>query len=295
MHNVIYNYRKQIIIIGMDEVFYTIGEFADFFKVSTNTLRHYDKKGIFRPGYVDCDSKHRFYSKNQIKYFQMLLLLKEMGFSLDKIKNLKLEEHLDETEKIFKEEVEEITKKINELREKKDELIQWLRLIDFLKVNKSGDNDVKLVMRKDLRVVFNRKKTSFDVTKITKMFQELNSISKINHVKSYEFYMGVYYDDFEVIKDINDFELCRRVDDTAENEKYDFIRIMPGGLYASIIHKGSYAALINSYLKLKNWIKENNYTIIGPLYAIYIMPEAMVEAKENAETQLILKIENKTL
>ncbi len=39
---------------------------------------------------------------------------------------------------------------------------------------------------------------------------------------------------------------------------------------ASIVHRGSFATIAKSYEKLDNWIKKNNYQIIGGVREVYI-------------------------
>lgn len=66
---------------------YTSGEFARMAHISVRTVRFYDKQGILKPTYVN-ESGTRFYSETDFARLQQILLLKYLGFSLDDIKNM---------------------------------------------------------------------------------------------------------------------------------------------------------------------------------------------------------------
>ena len=64
---------------------YTIGEAAKKLQISTRTLRYYDEKDLVRPAYIK-ENGYRFYSEEQIRQIELILFLKELGFSLKQIK-----------------------------------------------------------------------------------------------------------------------------------------------------------------------------------------------------------------
>lgn len=66
---------------------YTSGEFARMAHISIRTVRFYDKQGILKPSYVNF-SGTRYYSDHDLARLQQILLLKYLGFSLDDIKNM---------------------------------------------------------------------------------------------------------------------------------------------------------------------------------------------------------------
>lgn len=67
--------------------YYTSGEFARMARVSVRTIRFYDKQNILRPSYVN-DYGKRFYTDSDLARLQQILLLKYLGFSLDDIRNM---------------------------------------------------------------------------------------------------------------------------------------------------------------------------------------------------------------
>ena len=69
----------------MKKGYYTSGEFAKMAHISVRTIRFYDQKGILKPSFVN-ESGARFYSESDFVKLQQILLLKYLGFSLDDIK-----------------------------------------------------------------------------------------------------------------------------------------------------------------------------------------------------------------
>lgn len=71
--------------------YYTSGEFAKMAHISVRTIRFYDKQNILKPSYVN-ESGARFYTDEDFVRLQQILLLKYLGFSLDDIRNMVVED-----------------------------------------------------------------------------------------------------------------------------------------------------------------------------------------------------------
>lgn len=67
--------------------YYSSGEFARMAQVSVRTIRFYDKQNILKPSYVT-PAGARFYTDSDFVKLQQILLLKYLGFSLEEIKGM---------------------------------------------------------------------------------------------------------------------------------------------------------------------------------------------------------------
>ncbi len=67
--------------------YYSSGQFAKMAQVSLRTVRFYDKQNILKPSYVN-ESGARFYTDADFARLQQILLFKYLGFSLDDIKGM---------------------------------------------------------------------------------------------------------------------------------------------------------------------------------------------------------------
>lgn len=63
-----------------------IGDFARLGQVTVVTLRHYDDIGLLKPSTVDPVTGYRFYSGKQLHKLNRILALKDLGLSLEQIK-----------------------------------------------------------------------------------------------------------------------------------------------------------------------------------------------------------------
>ncbi len=70
---------------NMKKYVLTISELAKLRNTTSETLRHYDRIGLLKPVYVS-DGGHRYYSIRQYEKLGTILELKEMGMSLEEIK-----------------------------------------------------------------------------------------------------------------------------------------------------------------------------------------------------------------
>ena len=130
---------------------YTIGEAAKKLQVSTRTLRFYEEKDLVRPAYTE-ENGYRFYEKDQIRQLELILFLKELGFSLKQIKMLIQDEHGNQSvELLLKEQYQENQQKIEEISKKQAQIkhLQKIKLSRAVLTNHSGITDI---MRKENRL-----------------------------------------------------------------------------------------------------------------------------------------------
>jgi DNA-binding transcriptional MerR regulator len=64
---------------------FRIGDFSRIARVSCRLLRYYDEIGLLKPATTDRDSGYRYYSATQLPQLNRILVLKELGLSLDEV------------------------------------------------------------------------------------------------------------------------------------------------------------------------------------------------------------------
>jgi DNA-binding transcriptional MerR regulator len=67
---------------------FRIGEFSKIARVSGRLLRYYDEIGLLSPQSIDPDTGYRYYSARQLPRLNRILVLKELGLSLEHIARL---------------------------------------------------------------------------------------------------------------------------------------------------------------------------------------------------------------
>ncbi len=80
--------------------------------ITTETLRHYDRIGLFTPGYIDPDTRYRYYSLDQIEQIDTILELRDMGMSLGDIRTFMENRDVAMSLKLLSEKETELEKEI---------------------------------------------------------------------------------------------------------------------------------------------------------------------------------------
>ena len=136
---------------------YSIGEVAKMLDISTRTLRFYDEKDLVKPAYIE-ENGYRFYQKEQIKQIELILFLKELGFSLKQIKMFVQDQHGKQSlELLLKQQYQENKQKINELTAKQKQ-IEHLQKIGVLSAALTNFSDITSIMRKENKMTTVRRK-----------------------------------------------------------------------------------------------------------------------------------------
>ena len=64
---------------------FRIGDFSRIARVSCRLLRYYDEIGLLRPATIDQSTHYRYYSAAQLPQLNRILVLRDLGLSLDEI------------------------------------------------------------------------------------------------------------------------------------------------------------------------------------------------------------------
>lgn len=66
---------------------YSVKQLSDLAKISIRTLHYYDEIGLLKPSYKGANN-YRYYNETDALKLQQIMFFKEMGFSLEKIKDI---------------------------------------------------------------------------------------------------------------------------------------------------------------------------------------------------------------
>jgi DNA-binding transcriptional MerR regulator len=67
---------------------FRIGDFSRIARVSARLLRFYDELGLFVPAHADQQTGYRYYAVTQLAELNRILVLKELGFNLDQVRDI---------------------------------------------------------------------------------------------------------------------------------------------------------------------------------------------------------------
>lgn len=123
---------------------YTSGQFAKMAHVSVRTIRYYDNQNILKPTYIT-DYGARYYSQKDLVHLQQILLLKYLGFSLDDIREITINDNnsqmllnsLNVQLKLVEDRIEQMQMVEKAIKDtttalKKDKHVDWSQMLDLI-------------------------------------------------------------------------------------------------------------------------------------------------------------------
>lgn len=115
---------------------FTIGETSRLNNISIQTLRYYDKLGVFKPVYTDPKNNYRYYHIKQFFYLDIVKYLRSIHTPLEEIKHTilnsprEMESFLDEQEEVIEQEFRKLELAKALLQKRKNQLKEQLEICD---------------------------------------------------------------------------------------------------------------------------------------------------------------------
>jgi DNA-binding transcriptional MerR regulator len=241
----------------------TIGEYSRLTQMPAKTLRYYDEIGLFKPIQVDSVTGYRYYSVEQLPRLYRILSLKELGLTLNQIRDV-LNEHISSEQMRgmlrlkkaqLKETIEEEQKRLAYVEHK----IEQLEL-----ENAFAQYDVILKQVPEMQVALARdvvsKKSALGGT-LRVLFLNVLDFLNENNILPTGHGFTVYFDD-EYRDTYIDVGAAFPINADAAGTKTVTITTFAAETMASVIHRGALENMEDAYLALLTWIEKNGYQIM---------------------------------
>ena len=289
------------------EEFYTIGKVSKLCNIATETLRYYDKIGLFCPDYRDNDTGYRYYTKESLNTLLIIRRLRNLGFSIEALKNTLETDSFDNLEKLIEEKSKQYDEQIQILQARKvacdiaiTRFARAKRTKDIIKENKLSKIDfpIKVEYIEENPVVYSRKIMKkyihSDITlsrwidiyeKCTENGLEMmGSILVIFHSKPLDQFLA---------KDC-DVEFAMQVS-SLEAGRLDkrVTRAWGGFEAASSYYVGDYKEIMNKLVQMLQWINQNGYKVNGPIVEEFLISPLDVRNSDEHVTKIIIPIKKR--
>lgn len=243
---------------------FNIGKFSQLVRVSPRMLRHYEKCGLFYPAEIDKVNGYRLYSAAQIPLLLKIINLRDVGFSIEEIKDILddfedngyIGEALENKSAAIQASIAEENRKMERLsvtREKieKGNFTTTCRDIVLKEIPKSKVLSLrKIVPDYSYQVALWEKMYNFIGENDLYLLLEENVIA-IYHEKEYK------------ERDV-DIEVAVLVKELRQNSGDFIFKELDAVLAATVICDGSYEkTLPEGEAVLARWVEENGYEIVG--------------------------------
>jgi len=253
--------------------------------MSVKTLRHYHKKQILIPSFVNEDSGYRYYNSRDVERARVISVLKSFQFSLEDIEAI-LKGTNDDTDiigelKNKKAQLNEDIRKLRNVTSSIDSVIQKEK--EAIQVT-STTTSIEIKVIPEQLVIATRWQGPYSDTG-----KAMSRIYRAGGRYSAGPAFNLYYDGEH--KEIADTESCLPIKKLIKS-KLD-CRTLPKQRCVSVIHKGSYESLGSSYRSLFDFIKENALGTLLPIREVYIKGPGMIFKgnPDNYVTEILIPIE----
>ena len=270
---------------------YTISELSRFFNISDQTLRYYDKIGLYCPAYMDEKTNYRYYTFEQFYTLSLIIQLKKMNFSLNEIKEYINVKEVGYLEDLLNKQQCRIEEQITELHHIKESNQLVLEQIQFLK-NVEKASEIKIMYEKEryeYQVCINfEQKNLYQYIKI--MYDSyLCNFAPDHSVGHSKVVLKISKRNLEQrkLRVYSSVGLFVYKEDIEHQEDYV---IIPSGEYAVGYHIGTYRTIQSSYNRILDFITENNYIIIGDSLETAITGMSLTQKEKEYITKIEIPI-----
>ena len=263
---------------------FKIGDFSKLSQVSIKTLRYYDEIGLLRPSEIDRFTGYRYYTASQLSRLNRILLLKDLGLSLDQIGRL-LESDLPPAQLrgMLKLRQSEIERSIEEEEARLARVEALLTYIEQENVNMS-QYDVVIKKVAPVRIASIRDVVA-NYGAQGELWGELGAYLAQHNVKPVAPCLTIDHNEGYKERDV-DLEVCEVIDaPLAANSRVHVYDLPAVEQMACTVHHGPFPQLSQGYQALMQWAEANGYRFIGSSREVYLQVESD-EASNVAEIQI---------
>jgi DNA-binding transcriptional MerR regulator/effector-binding domain-containing protein len=242
---------------------FRIGDFSRLARVTIKTLHHYDEAGLLQPSHVDRQSGYRYYDASQLQTLHRILLLKDLGFSLEQIRDLL---HAD---------AQSLARTLETRRQELAESIaadqSRLRRLEALRLtlDRQGQASPPPVLLRDspaIEVYSIRERVPHFGMPMQALFEAAEAVVATEHARSAASPFTIFHDPDYREQDV-DVEVCIPVKHSGAKLN---TRVLPRcEASASITYRGPYEQTPIAYSQLLEWMSRSGMCLAGPLREVY--------------------------
>lgn len=238
---------------------FRIGEFSSLTQVSVKTLRWYDEIGLLKPALVDAESGYRYYLARQISRLAQILILKNLGFSLEQI-GIMLDGDIQvgQIRDMLQSRRNQLVGQLQAEQEKLNMVEAWLWQIE----NEGGDSMSRyevLIKRVEPITVYSRRQVLANEDMAVKLLESVWNDVMAANVRKIGPSITIYHHSEYKEQDI-DMEAAIPV---ASGCGLKTNELPPIEKAACLVYYGNHEGLNSAYSALARWIEENGYLLNG--------------------------------
>ena len=276
---------------------FSIREVSEICNIPSKTLRYYDEIGLVVPAFRDESSRYRYYGKDQIITLCIIRKLRKMGFGLKAIQCIITGNTATDLERNIETKLEELEEEISNLERTYYSMKAFMeRLktgVDLLTIKEHLEiEDVSIETIHPTQLVYTRKTMANYANAEVSLdrWVELSNLCDELDLKTDGSYIVTYHSNplEQFLYTDTDIEFGISVENVGEAKEF---RTFGNFTAATAIHLGNYADIIQTHVRLVQWINKNHYKIVGPVSEEFIISPLDINNANEHVTKIIIPVE----
>ena len=245
---------------------FKIGDFSRLSLVSVKALRYYDELGLLKPARVDESTGYRYYSASQLTRLNRILVLKDLGLSLQQIALL-LDQELtpDQIRGMLRLKQVELHQQLEEGQTRLARIEAWLQAFEQEAIMPAYDVVLKKVAPLQVAQVRGVAPSMEQLgPTLDRLFDQVCGYISQQGATSVGPGITLYYDTEYSERDISVGACMSFEGSLSDGEQVKVTELPAVETMASVIHHGSFSTMNQAYNAILKWIETNDYHVSGP-------------------------------
>lgn len=281
---------------------YTIGTISKLSNIPTETLRYYDKIGLFCPEHRDETTGYRYYTKDSLTALLIIRRLRNLGFSIEDIRSALEDKTLDHLKALLLKKEKEYDKSIKILQARQYACnVAYEKIVYGENIRKNfGENanfkemiNIEEIPSRDLifsrKIMKSYKNSDLSLSRWIDIYEKCTE----NGLEMKGSIIVIYHDDpldQFLLKDCDlEFAIEINSEDAARLPK-EKTRSWGGFTACTSYFLGDYSGIMIRHVQMIRWINTNGYEICGPISEEFIISPLDVYNPYDHVTKIIIPV-----
>ena len=271
---------------------FKIGEIADIFSISVQTLRHYEDIGLLHPSYIDPDTHYRYYGVEQTEVLNTIRYLRALDTPLTSIHSFLDNRNIPAMEEMLLHQKDEISQRLSLLEDMQKKIDRRLQILNdaketiFNEVQVTHSEAIKYIWIKNRLHPTNYLDLETSILQLKKkQKQSIVFLGNVGVGLSKEHLIQQEYDIYDYVF------ILLNPEDNYEGETES----IPSSTTLSIKFHGSHNNSLSSYQKLHQFMKDNQYKPCNFSREITLIDEGLTSDTSQFVTEIQIPVQKGTL
>lgn len=261
----------------------TIGEFSSATRLTVKALRIYHDEGLLVPDRVDAMNGYRYYGDEAFRRARAIGILRELGFSIAEMKEILSASRDDEDlSRFFAARLGEVDRELSRMREVRERIRYFVES----ETDETAKKDLEVAMREvpPQWACSIRYQGAYDQigTRFSELFKRAG-----RYASGASF--AIYHDG--EYRESADIEAVLPLRKEVSVPGLD-CKLLEGGSFLVIVHRGPYATLGNAYRALFEALESRSLAAKGPIRERYLKGPGMILPRdpERFVTEILMPV-----